>query len=277
MSLIPLAQGCIIPDRDIVVILEHPCGEEWIAQTVGAYGYNGLGEQEPVKTEDDEWISKHYCVSQAQSELLANPSSEIADTFMAEVSAECTHRALTLGLADNDDTCVGVAHLAWIGECQNPDGGCDQGADEADVETGDDTEGTEDDSGDTETSDAITLADLELSDEVIIENGAYVVSERLISVADSDIVGLMEDGTTATQLVDDFDEPYAFEISGVRSDNLGGVLGLKNGDRVTAIDGWPTTNLESLLSIAGHLEEAEQSTIELERDGTVMTVTYRRR
>ncbi|KIG16014.1 hypothetical protein DB30_05068 [Enhygromyxa salina] len=34
--------ACLIPDKDIVIVVTEPCGEEWAAQTIGAEGYNGL-------------------------------------------------------------------------------------------------------------------------------------------------------------------------------------------------------------------------------------------
>ena len=110
----------------------------------------------------------------------------------------------------------------------------------------------------------------------MVVGGEYVVSDLLIATAISDPVGLANDGTTAKQVVDARGAPYGFEIAGVISTNIGGVLGLQNGDVVTDVGGQPTATYQDLLDTAAILLEASRVSVEVTRGDSVMTLTYRR-
>lgn len=151
--------ACIIPDHDIEVV--NSCGEEWVAQTVGAYGYNGLGEKENILTRELEWVSQSYCVTQAQHDVLSDIEGPLAAELVAGAITDCQERAVALGLGDEDDTCTSSADIAWVGSC-SLDQGCGEpsrGDDEA--EGGTDESGTgsesETDSGEEMTSETDAL------------------------------------------------------------------------------------------------------------------------
>ena len=83
------ATACLIPDKDIVIIVTDPCGEEWAAQTVGAKGYNGVGLSMDIKTEDEKWITKSYCLNAAQAEQMADPTSDLAADVLFDIVHIC--------------------------------------------------------------------------------------------------------------------------------------------------------------------------------------------
>ncbi|EDM73750.1 hypothetical protein PPSIR1_15420 [Plesiocystis pacifica SIR-1] len=141
--------ACPLADEGIVVEVENECGEEWVAQTVGAHGYNGIGGKEAIVTDADEWLSKTYCVSQSEHEDLSDIESELAAEFVSAAIERCKARALELGLADSDDTCTSTANLGWVGPCAYPHGcsepaGTDDEADDGGSE--DEAEGGTDES-----------------------------------------------------------------------------------------------------------------------------------
>lgn len=142
--------ACLIPDRDIVVIERNPCGEDWAAQTIGAAGYNGLGVLQDIKTEDKKWITKSYCLNATQAEQIADPTSDLAAEVLSDILHICQARAVEMGLADTDDTCVTTADIAYLGTCMNPLAGCDDetggqgGESETETETGEDPGGVAD-------------------------------------------------------------------------------------------------------------------------------------
>ena len=77
-----MAAACIIPDKDIVVIIDD-CGEEWVASTPGAIGYNGLGVEKYIQTNDEHWIVKTYCVPPAKGNQLED-SGRIHHTVLEQ-------------------------------------------------------------------------------------------------------------------------------------------------------------------------------------------------
>lgn len=117
------AVACIIPDKDIVVIVDD-CGEEWVASTPGAEGQNGLDQWVEIKTDGDEpkWISESYCLTPAQGSELADSNSELYGDVLDHIILTCKLRAVEMGL--NDDTCEGEAAISYAGTCYNS-GGCD--------------------------------------------------------------------------------------------------------------------------------------------------------
>ena len=118
-----VSTACLIPDRDIVVNSKDPCGEEWAAQTVGAYGYNGIGQTESIQTKSGDWLSLSYCVSASEGLELLDPNSPSSQQLIADIVSHCQARAIELTVGDNDDTCVGTAQVVYLGEC-TPAGGC---------------------------------------------------------------------------------------------------------------------------------------------------------
>lgn len=109
--------SCLIPDIDIVVESSDPCGEHWLAQTLGAYGYNGIGEAYDIKSEDDRWVSQERCVSPSEGLLLLDEQSPAAQAALADIVSMCQARAIELELGDNDDSCVATAKLFYVDEC----------------------------------------------------------------------------------------------------------------------------------------------------------------
>ena len=177
--------ACIIPDKDIQVIIDD-CGEEWAASTAGAQGRNGIGEWDPIKTEDDDWIARQYCLTPAQGAELTDTNSALYIEMWDYIVFLCEERATELGLAD--PTCADEATIAYVDTCPNS-GDC--GGDE-----------TGDGGAETGGEDPPKLDGLDLTQEVELENGTYIVSASLIEAALDDPVGLMEDGTTAEQVLD---------------------------------------------------------------------------
>lgn len=261
-----VALSCIIPDRDIIVVVTDPCGEEYAVQTVGAYGYNIHGVTVDIKTEGGEWLSTSYCLNAEQAEQFVDPTSELASDALYDIVLRCQQRAFEMGIADLDYSCTTTADIAYIGQCQQPPAGCS----EPDSGTG----GAE---GGGETTEASAqLWTLDLQAEVSIVDGETVVSDALISAALADPVGLLEDGTTATQVSDARGTPRGFEITGVHADNLGGVLGLRDGDVIVAINGQATATLDDLLALGLILLEVERTSVLIERGEDTIELRYRR-
>jgi S1-C subfamily serine protease len=111
---------------------------------------------------------------------------------------------------------------------------------------------------------------------VILVRGHYVISQLLIDTVLADPVGVGNDGTTAAQVRDTTGNPYGFEISGATSTNLGGVLGLQNGDIITAVSNQPTETYDDLLDVAAMLLSARTATVELTRGTASVTLIYQR-
>jgi hypothetical protein len=63
--------------------------------------------------------------------------------------------------------------------------------------------------------------------------------------------------------------PYGFEIFGVTSTNLGGVLGLHNGDIITEVSNQPTETYNDLLDVAAIVLSAIEPYLELTDPGEV--------
>jgi hypothetical protein len=202
-----LAAACIIPDKGIVVIVDN-CGEEWLASTPNASGYNGVGEEELIQTDDEHWVARTYCVTPAQGDQLEDWDSALYAETLNDIISKCEARAYDLGLGG--DNCYDVATIVYVGTCTNT-GGCDDagGEETAETQTGPDP----------------NFGDLDLTEEVTLVRGQYVISQLLIDTALADPVGVGNDGTTATQVRDKTGNPYGFKIHGVTSTNLGGVLG----------------------------------------------------
>jgi hypothetical protein len=254
--------ACIFPDKDIQVIVTDKCGERWVASTVGAKGTNGIGQWVDIKTDDDEWLSTSFCVTKATGLLLQDIGSNYyGDTLFAAI-AKCEDRAYEMGLGNN--TCSSVATVSYVETCA-PTARCEES-----TETG---EGG--DSGG-ETGEHPDFGSLDLTGEVALMRGIYVVSQLLIDTAIADPLGVSNDGTTATQLLDSTGTPYGFEIDGVTSTNLGGVLGLQNGDVVTEVSGYPTATYDDLLDVAGFLLSTNSATLELQRGTSIVVLTYSR-
>lgn len=264
--------ACIIPDREIQVVVTNPCGEEWAAQTVGAYGYRLDGKVEYIKTDGGDWISEHYCFNHADAiGLLDLINSELAADMISHVILTCQARGAELGLADTDQTCATLANIAYVGECQHPKGGCEDppaetGGDETSGETGDD--GT--------TGGFAEFSDLDLDAEITFARGETLISNRLIDAALADPIGLAFDGTSLELRIDATGDPQGFEISGITRGNLGARLGLQNGDLLTDIDGRPTLSFEQLLDAAAHALSQEHITALILRDDEPISLRYRR-
>ena len=58
--------------------------------------------------------------------------------------------------------------------------------------------------------------------------------------------------------------------------NLGGALGFRDGDVVTAVAGQATATYDDLLQVAVMLLAAEQAKVSVEREGSSITLRYRR-
>lgn len=264
--------ACIIPDREIQVVVTNPCGEEWAAQTVGAYGYDLDGEKQYIKTDGGDWISEHYCFNHADAiGLLDLINSELAADIISHVILTCQARGAELGLADTDQTCATLANIAYVGECQHPKGGCEDppaetGGDETSGETGDD--GT--------TGGFAEFSDLDLGAEITFSRGETLISNRLIDTALADPIGLAFDGTSLELRIDATGDPQGFEISGITRGNLGARLGLQDGDMLISIDGRPTLSFEQLLDAAAHALSQEHITALILRDGEPISLRYRR-
>ncbi|MCA9680636.1 MAG: hypothetical protein KC457_00445 [Myxococcales bacterium] len=266
-----LGASCIIPDTDIVVKIADPCGEQWTVQTVGAYGYTAVGQVRDIKNDKEDWLSKTYCFNAADSKLLEDPTSDLADSLLADIVMDCEARAYELGILDTDQTCITTANLAWVGPCESPMGGCmdapeDSGNDEA--EGGTDSTGTDTSAPDFTALDLTTL--------VHVENGETVVSQTLIDTGLADLVGVGLDGTLATLVKDEQGVVRGFELSGIGDDNLGAVLGWENGDVIVKVAGVEVGSFDDLLLVAALLLEANEATVVLERRGAVMELVYRR-
>lgn len=109
-----IAAACIIPDKDIVIII-NDCGKEWVASTPGAVGYDGLEDPQDIKTTENEWVAKRYCLTAEQDALLADSNSWFYDEVRDDIIAACEARATELVLGD--PTCAQVATIAYVGTC----------------------------------------------------------------------------------------------------------------------------------------------------------------
>jgi hypothetical protein len=132
LCLVGLSMSCIIPDKDIVVVMADPCGEEWGVQTVGAYGYNGIGKTEDIKDDNQESLTVRFCLNETQSAQMADPTSEFAAQVLGDIALICEARAYEMGIADLDSTCVMTADIVYFGTCSSPPAGCGEetGADD---------------------------------------------------------------------------------------------------------------------------------------------------
>jgi hypothetical protein len=254
-----MAAACIIPGKDIVVIVDN-CGEEWLASTPNASGYNGLGEEKDIQTVDEHWVARTYCLTPAQGDQLEDWDSTLYADVLTGIIAECKARAVELGLGGNN--CYDVATIVYVGTCTNS-GGCED-------------EGAGEETAATETGDNPNFGDLDLTQEVTLVRDHYVISQLLIDTVLADPVGVGNDGTTAAQVRDTTGNPYGFEISGTTSTNLGGVLGLQNGDVITAVSNQPTKTYDDLLDVAAILLSARTATVELTRGTASVTLIYQR-
>lgn len=263
--------ACIIPDREIQVVVKNPCGEEWAAQTVGAYGYADDGSRQPIKTDGGEWISEHYCLNHADGAEAADIYSDLAADMLSNVILTCQARSAALGLLDLDDTCAATADVVYIGKCQHPKGGCEDPPAETGDETGGDTGGTDTTGGFAE------FGDLDLQAEIGFSRGEYLISEHLIATALADPIGLTQDGTALELIVDAVGDPQGFAITGVQRGNLGGLLGLQNGDLLIDIGGQPTLSFEQLLDATARALAQNHLTVLVVRDGSPISLRYRRR
>lgn len=263
--------ACIIPDKDIVVIVSDPCGEEWAVQTVGAYGYDTSGLKVPIKAPNEQWISQNYCLNEAQGAQMVDPTSDLASELLFHIALVCQARATEMDVVDTDQTCTTKANIAYIGECQQPSAGCE----EPPAETGgEETGGT---GGTDETSGSFTdFGSLDLHVEIQFSRGEYLVSEHLIATALADPLGLSFDGTSLKQVIDESGESQGFAVGGVASGNLGMFLGLRNGDVLMAIDGQPTRSFEQLLQVGSRLLELDHATVTILRAGSIVSLRYRR-
>ena len=63
---------------------------------------------------------------------------------------------------------------------------------------------------------------------------------------------------------------------GAAVDNLGGLLGLRDGDIVLEIDGQPTRSFEQLLAATERALSQEWATVLVGRGGSVISLRYRR-
>ncbi len=259
--------SCIIPDTDIQVVIADPCGEEWVAQTTGAYGYNGLGQKKDIINPADEWITKRYCVTPEQGLELSDSTTDLATDYIADIAALCQIRAIELEIGDNDGTCASTAQLTYTGEC-SPNDGCGE-------TNGDDEVGTTE-STTTTGSGVAEFESLDLSAEVNFENGEYMVSRNLIEAAMADLVGISNDGTLATLAEDSLGSPTGFRMSGITSVNLGGVLGLQNGDVITSVSGHSVTTYSDLSDVMTILVSADSTTLTLKRGSMTVTLYYAR-
>jgi hypothetical protein len=70
---------------------------------------------------------------------MADPTSDFAAARLSDILHICQARAIELGLADTDDTCVTTADIAYLGTCANPIGGCDGGTDDEGSDGGSET------------------------------------------------------------------------------------------------------------------------------------------
>jgi hypothetical protein len=254
-----MASACIIPDKDIVVIVDN-CGEEWLASTPNASGYNGLDEEKDIQTVDEHWVATTYCLTPAQGDQLEDWDSILYAETLNDIILKCKARAYDMGLGN--DNCYDVATIVYVGTCTNS-GGCND-------------EGAGEETAATETGEHPNFGDLDLTEEVTLVRGQYVISQWLIDTALADPVGVGNDGTTVTQVRDMTGNPYGFKIYGVTSTNLGGVLGLQNGDIITEVSNQPTATYDDLLDVAAIVLSASTATVELTRGTVSVTLTYRR-
>ncbi len=61
-------------------------------------------------------------------------------------------------------------------------------------------------------------------------------------------------------------------LLGVRADSLLGQLGLKNGDRVSSVNGFEVSDPKAMLTAYGMLQRAEALSVRLQRDGKPLTI-----
>lgn len=263
--------ACIIPDREIQVVVKNPCGEEWAAQTPGAYGYDGSSAKIYITTDNDAWISEHYCLNHADGVEAADIYSDLAADMLSHVVLTCQERAANLGLVDIDNTCISTADVVYIGKCQHPKGGCEDPPSETGDETAGETGGT-----DGTTGGFAEFGSLDLHAEIRFSRGEYLISDRLIAAAIDDPMGLAFDGTSLELSVDALGDARGFRVSGISRDNLGGLLGLRDGDVVFEIGGQPTLSFEQLIDAAAQALERDSVGVLIERDGSIVSLRYRR-
>lgn len=263
--------GCIFPDYGIVVGAR--CGEEWGAQTVGAYGYDAADSKVWIKTQSGDWVTWKVCLTEAAAVQMADVESELAAEFLFIAQDQCLQRAFELGLTDTDQTCTTTADIVYFGEClldycEAAETGGNDEVDDGETGGSEDTEETEGDLG--------SLSELDIDQEVALINGEYVISQLLIETALGDPIGIYDDGTRAKQVFDVTGNPYGFEISGVTTGNLGDALGFQNGDIITRVNGEPTQTLEDLMTVMEDLLEANTASVTVLRGSSVLTLNYRR-
>lgn len=117
--------ACLIPDRDIVI--RNTCGDEWVASTAGAYGYNGAGEAVEIRTETSGWVRHEHCLTPVESAEVVDLTSDGAAALLVDIYERCQARASELGIVDIDESCASTADIAPLGSCYI-EGGCSEGA-----------------------------------------------------------------------------------------------------------------------------------------------------
>jgi hypothetical protein len=106
-----MAAACIIPDKGIVVLVDN-CGEEWLASTPNASGYNGLEEEKTIQTDDEHWVGRTYCVTPAQGDQLEDWDSALYAEMLNDIILKCQARAVYLGYGG--DNCELVATFVYV-------------------------------------------------------------------------------------------------------------------------------------------------------------------
>ncbi len=255
--------ACILPDTGIQILTG--CGELWVAETAGAYGYNATNQKIFIKTDSDGWIAKSYCVTEQQHQELDDITSDLAADLVGDIYDRCLQRAADLNIQDVDQTCAENATIGYAGECKVA--ACDDAG-------SDDELGTEDGADPTNVNTGLSMESLTLTAEVRLEYGEYIVSQHLIDTVTTDLVGLGNDGTSATQIEDATGTPFGFRIDGVTAGNLGGVLGLHDDDVVTSVSGHPTVSYDDLLTTASILRHADTASLTIDRYGTTIVLNY---
>jgi hypothetical protein len=126
--------GCIIPDTEIQVYATQECGYQFSASTNLAWGVTGDGHKKYIFI-DDEPITKKWCLSPEENELMGFPQSWIYQQILDDIVAACDTRAAEMELGD--DNCSEVASIAYSGPCPGKHAWCEE-------EGGDDEVGTPD-------------------------------------------------------------------------------------------------------------------------------------
>ncbi|MBI5490756.1 MAG: hypothetical protein HY905_25710 [Deltaproteobacteria bacterium] len=75
----------------------------------------------------------------------------------------------------------------------------------------------------------------------------------------------------------DGDAVVGFRLFGVRPDGLAGLLGLRNGDVIAAVNGLPMTSMDNVLRAYGLLRMADEIRVEVMRRGERRSMVYRKR